>query len=357
MLKLALAGDTMLGRGVGSALSSGAADSLWSPDVVEVAREADLFIVNLECCISDRGAPWPKRSHPFFFRAPPVAAEILARLGVHCVTLANNHTLDYGYVALNDTFEHLTAAGVKWVGAGRDVAQARRPVFIEARGLRLAIVAFTDHPRDYGAEADRPGVALASIRDEVPGWLFESLAQAGSSADYVLLTPHWGPNGTLAPLPSIAAAAEALCGRATLIAGHSAHVFHGVQANVLYDLGDFIDDYRLSGRRDLVSEVRSIAGGPARWWQTKRLLRRALRRARGGAYRPYLGLLFLVTLDRGKPLRIEAVGLKLDYCQTRLAHGEDAAWIRRRFTQACAALGTAVTEESGRLVVQGPTTR
>jgi hypothetical protein len=45
------------------------------------------------------------------------------------------------------------------------------------------------------------------------------------------------------------------------------------------------------------------------------------------------------------------VPLRLEYAHTRLAHGADADWIRRRFREACAALGTEVTEEDGRLVV------
>jgi poly-gamma-glutamate synthesis protein (capsule biosynthesis protein) len=101
-----------------------------------------------------------------------------------------------------------------------------------------------------------------------------------------------------------------------LVAGHSAHVFQGIAGRVLYDLGDFLDDYAVDP-----------------------LLRNDL------------GLLFLVTLDREGPSRLEAVPLKLDYCHTRLADGADADWIRHRFRSACAAFRTEVGEEEGRLVV------
>ncbi len=63
-----------------------------------------------------------------------------------------------------------------------------------------------------------------------------------------------------------------------------------------------------------------------------------------------LGLLWLVELE---PLRIEAVPLKLEYCYTRIADGDDLAWVRRRFHEACAAFGTEVAEEDGRLVASG----
>ncbi|MER3412240.1 MAG: poly-gamma-glutamate biosynthesis protein, partial [Thermoleophilia bacterium] len=67
-------------------------------------------------CISERGDPFPGRV--FHFRAPPQAVEVLALLGVDCVTLANNHALDFGPQALLDTFSFLEEAGIAWVGAG-----------------------------------------------------------------------------------------------------------------------------------------------------------------------------------------------------------------------------------------------
>ena len=84
-------------------------------------------MLNVECAISDRGVRWSDPRKPFFFRAPPVATEVLQRLGVTCVTLANNHALDYGPEALDDTFRHLANAGIAWVGAGINERDARTP--------------------------------------------------------------------------------------------------------------------------------------------------------------------------------------------------------------------------------------
>jgi len=91
-----IAGDTMLGRGVAKWLSWTAPEDLVSTGAVDAAHEADVLVLNLECCISQRGEPCPVRGKPFFFRAPPVAVEALVHLGVACVTMANNHALDYG---------------------------------------------------------------------------------------------------------------------------------------------------------------------------------------------------------------------------------------------------------------------
>jgi len=78
-LKLALAGDTMLGRKVAEVIAANGPESLVADELVEIAQEADLFVLNLECCISERGEPWPDPVKPFFFRAPPAATELLRR--------------------------------------------------------------------------------------------------------------------------------------------------------------------------------------------------------------------------------------------------------------------------------------
>ncbi|MBL0887974.1 CapA family protein [Myceligenerans indicum] len=316
-MKIALAGDTMLGRKVAERLAVVPPVALFSDELVEVAHEADLFVLNLECAVSARGTPWPDPAKPFFFRAPPLAARVLRHLGVSCVTLANNHALDFGEQALLDTFDHLADAGISWAGAGVDEAAARAPAVLEAAGLRVGVVSVTDHPAAYAAGPGRPGVAFAELHRGTPEWLSATIG--GLDTDVVLVMPHWGPNMVTHPLPHVRSAAKAFReAGATLVAGHSAHVFHGVDDSVVYDLGDFIDDY-----------------------------------ATHPQLRNDLGLLFFVTFDDGgRPVRLEAVPLALDYCRTRLAAPHEAHWITERFRRACTAFGTEVTAVGRRLVVE-----
>jgi hypothetical protein len=148
-ITLALAGDTMLGRGTAKALDRRHPRTLVSEEIAEVAAEADFFLLNLEGCISERGEPWPDAHKPFFFRAPPVAVETLTYLGVDCVTLANNHTLDFGYIALEDTLHYLGESGIACVGAGLELEQARAPALFDFNGRRLTVMSATDHPRGH----------------------------------------------------------------------------------------------------------------------------------------------------------------------------------------------------------------
>ncbi|TMQ89946.1 CapA family protein [Actinomadura soli] len=317
---LALAGDTMLGRGVADEIAISGPRDLFSGGVREAFAEADLALVNLECCLSARGRKWEAPGKPFHFRAPPIAAEALTGLGVDCVTLANNHALDYGPDALRDSLDILERAGIGRVGAGADADDAWQGIVLEAGGVRVAVVGVTDHPSDFAAGPGRPGVAHADLETGVPGHLLERIGRLRADNDVVLVLPHWGPNMTREPLHYVRRAAKKLLDAgATLIAGTSAHVFHGVAWPVIFDMGDFIDDYAIDDLR-----------------------------------RNDLGLLFLITLDRTGPSRIEAVPLRLDYCRTRLAADADHRWIADRFTRACAAFGTRVEARDDRLVIEAP---
>lgn len=127
------------------------------------------------------------------------------------------------------------------VGAGRDVGEARRPLVVDVAGTRVTIVALTDHPADFAAGPERPGVAYADLRTGVPDWVTGAVRDAPHP---VLVTPHWGPNMVPGPVPHVRASAAVLTAAgADLVAGHSAHVPHGVAGSVLYDLGDLVDDY------------------------------------------------------------------------------------------------------------------
>jgi poly-gamma-glutamate capsule biosynthesis protein CapA/YwtB (metallophosphatase superfamily) len=308
---VALLGDVMLGRKVAEAIASAAPEDLWAPEVRDLCQGCDLLVANLECCVSDRGEPTARiPGKPFFFRAPPAAVRALTAIGADAVSLANNHALDFETEALLDTPGHLERAGIATAGAGPDPESARRGTVVEGGGLRLGVVAVSDHPKAFATEPGRPGIAWADLRRGVPEWLREGIARLRGECDAVLAFPHWGPNMTVRPAGwQRRAARELLRAGADLVAGHSAHVFHGAAWEhgglTLYDLGDALDDYAVD------DELRNDLGVLALW--------------RAG----------------GEP-ELELAGLRLDYCVTRIAEGGDADWIAARLERACGELGTAV---------------
>ncbi len=321
MVTIALGGDTMLGRMVGLGLAHRPPASVWDPELLEVFREADVAIVNLECCISERGEPWATPGKPFFFRAPPAAVEALAAAGVRAVWLANNHALDFGETALLDTFHHLEGAGIAWAGAGRNLAEARRGAVITVKDVRIGLVGLADHPADFAATVSRPGIAWVGsdelARSGPPDWLVAEIGRRAATCDIVAVGPHWGPNMLLRPLPHHPAVARALVAAgASVISGHSAHVVQPIGlidgAPICYDLGDLLDDYAID------PELRND-----------------------------LGVLALFTPHE----RLELVPLRLEYTRTRLATGDDHAQLVHRLLAAARREGLDLRLEGTRLVL------
>jgi poly-gamma-glutamate capsule biosynthesis protein CapA/YwtB (metallophosphatase superfamily) len=308
---IGLMGDVMLGRVVGERLGAVPPAEVWSRRLRELCAHCDALVVNLECCISDRGQPTSRiRGKRFFFRAPPAAVDALSAVRVTAVGLANNHALDLGPDALADTLGLLDRGGIAHAGAGIDEAHARRGAVVSANGIRLGLLAVTDHPRQYAAGKDSWGVAYADLRSGLPRWVHDELAHLREQADLVLALPHWGPNMTVGPSAwQRRRAAELIAAGADAVAGHSAHVFHGIERQggrlTMYDLGDALDDYAVD------AELRNDLGVLALW-------------------RP------------GGDPELELVPLKLDFCFTDLASGADADWIAARLQRACRELGTDV---------------
>ncbi len=313
-IAIGLLGDVMLGRLVAEALRDRSPETVWDPALRELAGSLDLMVCNLECCVSARGRPTTViEGKPFFFRAPPAAVEALTAMNIRVVGLANNHALDFGEEALRDTLALLAGADIATAGAGFGIDAARSTAVVTVADLTVGVVAVTDHPIEYAAGPKRWGVALAPMSSGLPEWLLDQVAAARERCDLVIVFPHWGLNMTTGPTRwQQRAAAELHSAGADLVAGHSAHVFHGIGWSggpTLFDLGGALDDYMV--HRDLRNDLGLLA-----------------------IWRP-----------RSDP-QLELVGLRLNTGHTRLAEGADADWIAARLQRACRRLGSRVTRSA-----------
>ncbi len=172
------------------------------------------------------------------------------------MTLANNHVLDYDEEALLEMLDLLQQAETALAGAARNLAEARRPALLEALGLRIGIIAFTDNEPGWAAQSGVPGTNYLPIALDEQAFspVRESIAQArAAGADLVVFTIHWGPNKVQRPSPLFRQFAHAVIDAgAGLFFGHSAHIFQGIELYngrpIIYDAGDFVDDYVLAGK-------------------------------------------------------------------------------------------------------------
>ncbi|MHB9286235.1 CapA family protein [Halobacteriales archaeon Cl-PHB] len=249
--RLGFGGDVMLGRNVDARWRNADDPSgIWT-DLTDRLQSLDGLFANLEGCISNRGEKTPNRG--YYFRASPDwALDALEAANATWVSHANNHALDFGPTALRDTLSHLGEASIARAGSGVDRQSAVRPAVVTVGDLTVGVVAFTDQAPLYAASPDSPGTAYTPLDhtdpltrhvvDRALGFL------AGADLDLLVASLHWGPNWTTGPDSRRRDLAHWLVDRGIdVVHGHSAHVFHGVEVYrnrpILYDCGDFVDDY------------------------------------------------------------------------------------------------------------------
>ena len=278
-VRLGFVGDVMLGRLVDREYrrKDRPPEAVWG-SMYDRLRELDGLFCNLECCLSTRGREWRRTHRPFHFRADPRwAVPALDRAGIDFASLANNHVLDFEEEALYDTTAHLSEAGIAHAGAGETIEKAREPAFVSVGDIDVAVVAFTDNTPEYAARPDSPGTAWIEIDRENENSrraVHDVLARAREhDPDLVVASLHWGPNMVVDPPQGFRAFGRWLLDEGVdLIHGHSAHVFQGIEvydgAPILYDTGDFVDDYRVDPEmrndRSFLFEARVDAEGDLR---------------------------------------------------------------------------------------------
>lgn len=241
-------------------------------DVAEELRKGDVVFCQLEINLTERGTRLPQARHTD--RTSSAAAQALRRAGFNVVSFAGNHCMDWGREGFFDTIEALRGAGLSVVGVGANLAEARRPVLIERRGTRVAILAYSSIlPMGYWAEENRPGCAplrahtlYEQIEHDQPGTparvhtfahrgdlaaLVRDVQQAKAQAEVVVLSLHWGIHFVPAVIADYQreVAHAAIDAGADLILGHHAHILKGIETYrgrpILYSLCNFAVDLRM----------------------------------------------------------------------------------------------------------------
>ena len=244
-----------------------------SPELIKYMKAADITLVNNEFCYSDRGQPLPNKM--WTFRAKPERAKVLNLLGVDVAQLANNHVYDYGADAMNDTFAALEAAGIPYVGAGKNLDEAMKPYYATVDGKKIAIVAASraeKYKMTPQATDSTPGI-LRCYDTEL---FIQTIKEAKENADYVIAVVHWGTEHTtvLEEVQRSTARDYIDAGADVIIGGHS-HCLQGIEyyedKPIFYSLGNFwFDEYnvdtmlvniRISGDDDTDGKVDIFVAG------------------------------------------------------------------------------------------------
>lgn len=234
---LAFVGDVMLDSRPGASIRAGNDPFA---RVAEQLAHADAAIANLECAVATGGAPVDKI---YTFRAEPAVVPVLAR-HFAAVTLANNHTGDYGPAALVETITLLEQAQLVFFGAGRDLKSAHRAQIIERRGLRIALLGYDEFmPRSFEAGSSWPGVAWSEDEDVIS----DIRAARALGVDLVIPFMHWGWEYETRPTARQSELARRMIDAgADAVVGSHPHVTQTAEyyrgRPVVYSLGNFVFD-------------------------------------------------------------------------------------------------------------------
>lgn len=164
-----------------------------TPDLIARMDSADIMMVNNEFTYSNRGAPLSGKT--FTFRAKPEMAENLLKLSVDIVSLANNHVFDYGETALIDTLDTLDHYEIPYVGAGRNLEEAKKIVYMEKGGMKIAFVSATQVERSYVFTKEATDSSAGVLRTFSPEAFLEVIRRAEETSDFVVVYVHWGTEG------------------------------------------------------------------------------------------------------------------------------------------------------------------
>ncbi|MBI2831754.1 MAG: CapA family protein [Chloroflexi bacterium] len=257
--------------------------------------QADIAICQIETLYSEKGQPQVAARVPL--RAHPRNIEGLTYAGFDVVSVASNHSGDFGMEAFLDNIENLRKANLQVIGGGNDLAEARKPAIVEKKGVRVAFLAYNSIlPAGYAAFSDRPGCSPIRVRTiyepiepDQPGTpsriitvpysedmndMKDDITKAKAQADMVVLMLHWG----LHHVPVALAGYQREVGHAAIdagadvIIGHHAHILKGVEVYngkaIFYSLGNFAFDVAVrqwktsSIRRDILKDI------PAYRWES-----------------------------------------------------------------------------------------
>lgn len=255
--------------------------------VADVLRSADIAYANMEQVLSDKGTPHPRQA----VHADPEIVNAYIYAGVDVLSLATNHTWDWGNEGVLGTLETLRKTDIAFTGAGENITEARKPAILERKGTRVGVLNYcTVYMDEFVATETKPGLSpikIWTVYDQVdyqPGTpplirtftrkedlaaLEEAVRHLKSQVDVVVLAMHWGQHILPAIIPDycIEIAHAAIDAGADLILGSHTHILKGIEMYkgkaIFYSLGNFamelgphMRDHKHVGKLDKLYRVK-----------------------------------------------------------------------------------------------------
>lgn len=257
-VQLAFCGDILLSDHILNAYDqAGDVSGILDSRLLAAGRDADLFIANEEFPFGTSGTPAPDKQ--FTFRVAPERCSIFTELGIDLVTLANNHTLDYGRDCLQETFETLNRHKIDYIGAGTDISRASEFKIYTIKGIRIGFLAASRVIPDYSWNASASQSGLFTTYD--PAALLQQIAALEKQCDFTVVYVHWGLERHTEPEPyQTELAMQYIDAGADLVVGAHPHVLQPIRfyhdVPVVYSLGNYLFGSSIPQTELLLVELR-----------------------------------------------------------------------------------------------------
>lgn len=306
---IGFAGDVMIGRLVNETIQQRGYSYPWG-NTISLLKKPDITLINLETTLTTQTLAVPK---VFNFKASPSSVKTLQEANIDIVNLANNHVLDFGQKGLLETIDVLDSANIKHIGAGKNIQETQQPVILKKNTISIGFIGYTDNEPTWLATATNPGTNYIKVGDSEK--IKDSITKLRDTVDIIILSIHWGPNMREKPSQEFVHFAHEMIDMGIdIIHGHSAHIFQGVEIYknklILYDTGDFVDDYVVD---PLLPNDQSF--------------------------------FFEVTVDKDGPAHVQLTPVIIRDMQVNIAEGNTKTTIIKKMQQLSAQFGTHINDD------------
>lgn len=243
---LSFTGDVYLSRHVIAAYEKGGIKNVLSQELLDEVKKSDMTMINQEFPFGNNGEQAKDKQYTFLVE--PKYIEILKDMDIDIVTLANNHTLDFGQAPLLASIDLLKEHKIQSIGAGKNLEEAKETVYSDIKGKKIAFLGASRviPTPDWTANAYNPG--LFTTYDST--LLKEEIGEARKVSDIVIVYVHWGKERANMPEKyQRNLAYEYIDSGADLVIGSHPHVLQGIEyykgKPIVYSLGNFIFNYSI----------------------------------------------------------------------------------------------------------------
>lgn len=235
------AGDIYLSDAVLNNYKKQGIEGIIESKLLSEMKNADITMVNQEFAFSSGGTA--AKDKQYTFRVNPEYVSSFQEMGIDIVTLANNHSMDFGLTALKDSFDTLEKAGIEYVGAGNNLTEARKIHYEEVQDKRVAFLAASRVIPVYDWNATESKAGMLTTYD--PALLLEDIKTASENSDYVVVYLHWGIERAEQPKDyQRTLAKQYIDAGADLVIGSHPHVLQGLEyykgKPIIYSLGNYV---------------------------------------------------------------------------------------------------------------------